>query len=114
MTTTAKQDVRISAEDAREILETLAVQDAADTARHGMQHGSRIARLQVSSWQAEIIRHSPEIKLARTPVEFRALMEDPAAHVIFLPQDAFITAEIIDRICAESPFNKMVIWETNA
>jgi hypothetical protein len=31
--------------------------------------------------------------------------------VIFLPHEAFITAEIIDGICRESPFNKMVIWE---
>lgn len=109
----AENKAQMSAGDVREILETLAIQNAADTARQGSQHGSRVARLAVSSWQAEIIRHSPEIKTALTPTELRALMGDPAHHVIFLPQAAMVTAEIIERICAEFSLNKMLIWETN-
>lgn len=104
--------MEMNAKDVRDVLETLAIHNAADNSRHGMHHGSRVARLQVNSWQAEIIRHSPEIKTAMNPAEFRALMQDPQHHVIFLPQSAVITADIIERICVENPLNKMVIWET--
>jgi len=105
--------MEMTAKDVREVLETLAIHNAADASRQGAHHASRIARLQVNSWQAEIIRHSPEIKTATNPTEFRALMENPEGYVIFLPQSAIITADIIERICAENPLQKMVIWETN-
>lgn len=101
-------------EEIRDILRTLAVHQAADESELGAQHASRVAKLQVNSWQAEIIRNAQEIKSANDAQELRSLMEDRDAAVIFLPQSAPITAEIIDRICAESPFDKMIIWETNA
>jgi hypothetical protein len=103
----------INANQARELLETLAVNHAADGAQHGLQHASRLARLKVNSWQADIIRGTQEIKTANNPPELRALMGDPEPAVIFLPQSAMITAEIIERICSESSLNKMIIWETN-
>lgn len=103
----------INASEARELLETLAVNHAADKSTHGLQHASRLARLKVNSWQADIIRSSPEIKTANNPPELRALMGDPEPAVIFLPQSAMITAEIIERICSESSLNKMIVWETN-
>lgn len=103
----------ISANEARELLETLAVSHAADKSTHGLQHASRLARLKVNSWQADMIRGSSEIRTANNPPELRALMGDPEATVIFLPQSAMITAEIIERICSESSLNKMIIWETD-
>lgn len=103
----------INASEARELLETLAVNHAADQSQHGLQHASRLARLKVNSWQADMIRGSSEIRTANNPPELRALMGDPEPAVIFLPQSAMITAEIIERICAESSLNKMIIWETN-
>lgn len=103
--------MQVNAKYMRDILETLALHEATDSAALGMQHGSRIARIAPKSWQAEIIRSTVDRKMAMNPTEFRALMEDNAAPVIFLPHDAMITAEIIDRICRESPFNKMIIWE---
>jgi hypothetical protein len=39
-------------------------------------------------------------------------MQKPETAVIFLPQTAMVTAEIIERICIESPLAKMIIWET--
>lgn len=103
----------INAQEARQLLETLAIQHAADTARHGYDNASRVARLKVNSWQAEIIRNAQEIKAAHNPPELRALMRDPDVAVIFLPQSAMVTAEIIDGICSESALNKTIIWETN-
>lgn len=102
------------AEEVRDILRTLAMHQAADESELGVQHASRVARLRVNSWQAEIIRHSHEIKTANDAAELKSLMADRDTDVIFLPQSAPITSEIIERICAESPFDKMIIWETNA
>jgi hypothetical protein len=104
--------MKMSAQEANEILETLALSHAADKSQHGLQHGSRIARIEVNSWHADKIRNS-EVSTANNPAELRALMENPDAAVIFLPQTAMVTAEIIERICAEAPLNKMIIWETN-
>lgn len=103
-----------NAEEVRDILRTLAVHQAADESETGAHHASRVARLQVNSWQAEIIRHSNEIATANDAAELRSLMADRDTAVIFLPQGAPVTAEIIDRICVESPFDKMIIWESNA
>lgn len=102
------------AEEVRDILHTLALHQAADESELGAQHACRVARLQVNSWQAEIIRHSNEIATANDAAELKSLMADRDTAVIFLPQSAPVSAEIIDRICAESPFDKMIIWETNA
>ena len=102
-----------NAKNMREILKTLVIHEAADTGQHGLQHASRIARLSPESWQAEIIRHSPEVQSANDSTELRRLMEKRDGAVIFLPQQAAVTAEIIDRICSESPFDKLIIWEQN-
>lgn len=103
--------VEANANDMREILKTLTIQQAAGGAAQGTTHASRIAVLPVESWQAEILRHSPEVPQAKDTVELRALMGKRDVAVIFLPHTALVTADIIDRICYESPFNKMIIWE---
>ena len=103
----------INAQEARDLLQTLAVNHAADYARHGFDHASRVARLKVNSWQADIIRGAADIRPANNPPELRALMADPNVALIFLPQSAMVTADIIDRICSESALSKTIIWETN-
>lgn len=103
--------MQVNAQYMRDVLQTLALHEATDSASLGMNHGSRIARIQPKSWQAEIIRKTVDLKSAMDPAEFKALMDNADVPVIFLPHEAFITAEIIDGICRESPFNKMVIWE---
>lgn len=103
----------INAQEARELLETLAIGHAADKSQQGLDNASRVARLKVNSWQADIIRNAPDIRVANNPPELRARMADPEGYVIFLPRSAMITAEIIERICSESVLNKMIIWETD-
>lgn len=100
-----------TAKHMKEILKTVAIHQAADSAQAGMEHASRVARFQVNSWQADIIRHSPEVKQANNAAELRALMSKSEGAVVFLPQQAAVTAEIIDGICRESPFDKLIIWE---
>lgn len=104
----------VNQKEAHELLETLAFQEAAEGALHGRQHASRIARLPVDSWQAEIIRTSEDIVAVESAESLRAAMQKPETVVIFLPQTAMVTGEIIERICAESPLAKMIIWETDA
>lgn len=104
----------VNTQQAKEILETLAFQNAAEGAQQGRQHHSRLARLPAGSWQAEMIRKSADVTVAESPETLRRAMETPEAAVIFLPQTAFVTADIIERICAESPLSKMIIWETDA
>lgn len=102
----------VNPQQAKEILETLAFQEAAETAQQGRQHYSRLARLPAGSWQAELIRQSPEVTVADSAETLRSAMGKPDVAVIFLPQTAFVTAEIIERVCSESPLSKMIIWET--
>lgn len=104
----------VNAQQAKDILETLAFQHAAEGAQQGRQHFSRLARLPAGSWQADLIRQSEDVHTADSPESFRAAMGLPDVAVIFLPQSAFITGEIIERICSESPLSKMIIWETDA
>jgi len=102
----------VNAQQAKDILETLAFQEAAEGAQKGRQHFSRLARLPVGSWQADLIRQSADVHTADSAESFRAAMAAPDVAVIFLPQSAFITGDIIERICCESPLSKMIIWET--
>jgi mannitol-1-phosphate/altronate dehydrogenase len=98
--------------EAKDILETLAFQTAAESAQQGRQHYSRIARLPAGSWQAELIRESRDVTTADSAEALRRVMAKPEVAVIFLPQTAFVTGDIIERICSESPLSKMIIWET--
>jgi len=102
----------VNQQQAKDILETLAFQDAAEGAQQGRQHFSRLARLPAGSWQAELIRRSPDVTTVDSAETLRAAMGTPDVAVIFLPQTAFVTGEIIERICFESPLSKMIIWET--
>ena len=104
----------VGSQQAKEILETLAFQEAAEGAQQGRQHYSRLARLPAGSWQAELIRQSPDVTVAESPETLRRAMEAADSPVIFLPQTAIVTADVIERICAESPLSKMIIWETDA
>lgn len=97
----------------QEILETIAFQDASGSAQRGTQHGSKLARLPVDSWQASVLRQSPDVMLAHSASELRGVMGDPEAAVVFLPQAALVNDEIIERICVESSLDKLIIWETN-
>lgn len=105
--------MQVTPKDAKELLETLAINHAAEFSQQGTQHFSRVAKLAVSSWQADIIRASHDIVQAHNPDDLAKLMQEAGHAVIFLPQSAMVTAEIIERICRECPLNKMIIWETN-
>lgn len=104
----------VNTQQAKDILETLAFQEAAESAQQGRQHHSRLARVPAGSWQAELIREAPDVALAESAEGFREAMAAPDNAVIFLPQSAFVTADIIEQICRESPLSKMIIWETDA
>lgn len=67
--------MQVNQKEARELLETLAFQEASESALHGKQHASRIARLPVDSWQAEIIRQSSDIVIAESAESLRAAMQ---------------------------------------
>jgi len=104
--------MQVQKKEAMELLETLAFQEAAGSARHGFHHASRLARLPAGGWQAEMIRQAADVVVAEDAESLRAAMQKPETAVIFLPQTAMVTAEIIERICIESPLAKMIIWET--
>lgn len=104
----------VNSRQAQEILETLAFQEAAESAQHGRQHYSRLARLPAGSWQSDMIRQSADVVVAESPETLRSAMVRPETAIIFLPHTAFVTAEIIERICSESPLSKMIIWEEAA
>ena len=91
-----------------DILETLALQEAVQTAPlTGLGgHGSRIACIQSGGWQSEVIRGMDGIEI------LRQLMSKPGLAAIFIPHTAIINGDIINRICRESGLDKLIIWET--
>ena len=91
------------------ILEHLALQAAGDSGSQGLDHGSMICRLPVKSWQADVIRKTPDIPQALNPAELRKVMQSPDAAIIFVPEEAIVTEDVLDRICAENPLNKTVM-----
>ena len=90
--------MNIAVKDMDKILEHLALQSSGDMASKGMNHGSTICRLPLKSWQAEILRSMKEMPQAMNPMELRRLMQNPDMPVIFVPHDAMVTRDIIDRI----------------
>lgn len=64
----------VNTQQAKELLETLAFQEAAEGAQQGRQHFSRLARLPAGSWQADTIRQSPDITTAESAETLRAAM----------------------------------------
>jgi hypothetical protein len=94
-----------------ELLENMALQFATQRAEPGLHHGSRVGRIPVGCWQARLLADKPEIFKAMSPQQFREAMENPDVPVIFLPREAVMTLEVMERICHETPLNKMVIWE---
>jgi hypothetical protein len=103
----------MSAEDIGRILELLALQGVSEGACRGPDHGSTICRLPVKSWQADILRTAPDVPQALDPMGLRKAMQDPGMPIIFVPEEAIVTREVIERICVENPLNKMIIWETD-
>ena len=97
-----------------DILETLALQEAVQTAPlTGLGgHGSRIACIQSGGWQSEVIRGMDGIEIAQTIEILRQLMSKPGLAAIFIPHTAIINGDIINRICRESGLDKLIIWET--
>lgn len=108
-------EIRTAAEqaDALEMLETLAFREAAGHMPSATGHNSRIARVASRSWHARVIAQAKGVAHAATPDELRALMDDPAVPVIFLPHDAMVTAAIIQQACLQSGLGKMLVWETD-
>ena len=103
----------VNAKDVSSILEHLALQSAADSGAQGLDHGSTICRLPVKSWQADIIRKTPNMPQALNPAELRRAIQDPEVTVIFVPEEAIVTRDVIDRICVENSLRKMIVWETD-
>ena len=105
-------DMKASMINLEELLEQLALQAAAETMQAGMNHGSKICKLPVKSWQADKLRAADDVPNALDPADFRKMMKNPDVPVIFLPREAVVTREVIDRICRESALNKIIVWET--
>lgn len=103
----------MKARQAQEILETLAFHEAAGCSQAGTRHASRLARVPVKGWQADVIRRADSVRVAATPEELRAAMADSAVVTVFLPEAAMVTGEIIERACIDSSSSKMIVWETD-
>jgi len=95
------------------MLAHLALQKATEGAHQSASHGSTLCRIPKGSWQADTIRKSADMPQAHSPMDLRQMTQDPAMPVIFVPADAALTLDAIERICAESPLNKMIIWEAD-
>lgn len=107
----APQDILLQEEERRDVLESVALEAAAQKARRSGGHGSRLARLPAGSWRAQVIRDAAATLVAYTPQSLRDAMTQREGYVVFLPRDAIVTEDVIEKICASSPFDKLVVWE---
>lgn len=105
--------MKMSQQQAQEIIETMAFQHAAENAETAAGHSSRILRVEKGGWHGQVIAANPAIPHTLTAEAFKKAFDDIDMPVIFIPAAALITHEIVMRICRESGLDKIVIWEEN-
>lgn len=103
--------MNLQSKDLDAVLESLAFQAAAETAVKSGRHRSVIGKIARGGWQAAVLRKSPNVTVALNPSDVRMALENPAAKIIFLPQQAMVTAEILENLCAACPLDKTLVWE---
>lgn len=95
----------------QQLLETMAVQFAAERALPGTRHGSKLARIPVGCWQAATLAAMPDIAKAASLRELQEAMSLAEFPVILLPAPFQASEQEIDGVLAQSGLSKMVIWE---
>jgi hypothetical protein len=101
----------MSRTEAEKVLEKQLFQEAAEGAQRSARHDSRFAFVAAGSWQADMLRRTRDVAIVLTPEALRAVMAKSAPAVVFLPQEAFMSMEILEKICAETSFGKLIIQE---
>lgn len=98
--------------NSEEMLERLALQHIADNAERSERHASRVCFLPKSSWQADVLKRSLAVRTVEKPDEFRSIMkQERDAAILYIPTTSFITEETFARVCSESGFDKLIVWE---
>jgi len=94
-----------------DVIDSLALQEAGDNSKKAFDHGSTICRLPTNSWQVEIILSNDDLPKVKTPEELREFMKAAEDPIVFITKESFITEDTLEKICIESPLNKIIIIE---
>lgn len=79
----------------------------------GSVNGSDIYQLQ-QGWQREIIAADPAVCVVMNTTDFEQAVISPDVSSIFVPHNAVITQELVERILLRNPLSKTVYWEVNS
>lgn len=95
-----------------EILTVVASQQlASQMVRVGAVGNSRMVRVIPDSWQADMFRHSVTLRHVGDIDDLHAAMAENNMPVLFIGDDVVMSAEAIERACALSGNDKIILWE---
>ena len=98
------------AQNQQVILNTLALQYAAEQAMPGENHGSSLAVIAADCWQAKTLHEDAEVAKATTIDALRLAMSNPDVAVIFIPATAAVSEAAIEQVLVLSGLSKLVVW----
>lgn len=97
-----------------DILDKIAVTAAQQKAMDGgcvfLPHGCRLFHVP-QGWESAMIRGDKSVAQCDTLLSLEASVQDPEIKVIFLPHDALMTDEDIEKICQRNGATKTLFKE---
>ena len=61
-------------------------------------------------WPLKQVMNDENICIISNALEFESAMQNPEIHALYVPHEAAITQEIVERILARNPFEKAIFW----
>jgi hypothetical protein len=84
-----------------------------DAMRHGIRflpHGGRLFTVP-RGWQAGVLRGNPAITACETLLELDAALQDADTKVVFIPAEALITEQDVEKLCLRNGVAKTIFRE---
>ena len=106
----AKMTAAISTEQAERIACRLARQQVMAAGKFLTVAGSDVYQVK-AGWECAQLQQDPNVARASTVVEFESAVQDPEQVTVFIPKNATITQETLERVLARNSQDKTVFWE---
>lgn len=106
----SKTTAVISTEQAELIASRLARQQVIAAGKTLEVGGSEVYKVQ-AGWECAQIRQDPNVVEVTTVAELEAAVQDPEQATIFVPNDAAVTLEILERVLKRNSLEKTIFWQ---
>jgi hypothetical protein len=100
----------MAAELMNDVAVTVAQQNAMERGCKFMPHGSRLFMIE-QGWESAVIGRDQNIAVADTLLSLEAVLRDPEKKVIFIPADALMTEQDIEKLCQRNAIAKTLFKE---